>query len=424
MKMLEFSSMSRQRKGLTGLPTTTLLAALILANPLRAGAEEPPPFSISGFGTLGAVYHGLDGVEYRRDISTPDGAKADRWSFKPDSMVGVQMTARHGESLEATLQLVSRYSIDTGFKPRASWAFVKFKPREDIALRAGRLGIDLYMQGDSAEIGYANLLVRQPMIYYPRLLEGADAEWILPAGDGTLRFKGQYGKETGKLVSGDEPYDMRGSRIGAVLAEYAVGGWTTRVAAGKMTLKNDQESPATQAFYGALAMVPNGDEILGATTMKDRSLRYLVLGLGYDAGPIRAMAGYSTVSSPHWADLESLSAHIGYRIGKLTPYVAYTRQWADRSLVPTGIPWGLSPATDALNQGAAVAQAAMKANQSIAAVGARYDLSRNTALKLQVDRIRYQDPVAIVDSGLSSQNVAERDFKRMTLYSVALEFVF
>lgn len=405
-------------------PATVLIAALLLCSP-PARAENSSPVSLSGFGTVGALYNDSDGAAYSRDMSQPIGtAKAKRWSFKPDSMLGVQATARASDDLEATLQLVSRHSLGQSFKPQVAWAFLKYKPVEDVTLRAGRLGIDLYQQGDSAEIGFANLSVRQPIIFYPRAFDGADAEWTTPVGPGMLRLKGQMGLATGKMASGPEPYDAGGSRGKILVVEYAHRAWTARLSAGSIVMKNEFGDADTQALVSALPMAPNGAEILKTFAMKDRKVGYSALGLSYDDGPMKGMISYRIVTSPNVPDLKAFYALAGYRIGQLTPYASYANQRSERRLIPTGIPWGLSPATDALNQAAAVAQTAMWQNQSTTTVGLRYDTSRNTALKFQVDSIRYQDPWTIDDPALLTGDVAARAFKRMTLYSVALEFVF
>jgi hypothetical protein len=388
-------------------------------------AEEETTFTSSGFGTLSAVSHSRDGVEFHRDISVPAGAPAKRWSTNQDSMLGLQLSAQRGSELEATLQLISRDSIGTGYKPQVTWAFVKWTPTDDIIVRAGRLGVDFYLQGDAADIGYANLQVRQPLIFYPRILDGVDAEWSTALGDGSLRLKAQSGNTIGKLrVSGDD-HDTQGSHIDALLlAEYAQSGWTARLACGTLAVHDSPPSANAQALYGGLASTPHGAEILQAIALNDRAVGYRAMALSYDKGPIQAMAGHAVVHSSHWSDVKSSYLQLGYRIDKITPYAAYTVERTKRDLIPTGIPWGYSAATDALNQGAALAQSAVKHNQIAGTLGLRYDLSLHTALKFQVDDIHYQDLPTIVDPSVQTQDVANRGFKTLQLYSASLEFVF
>jgi len=386
--------------------------------------DETPQFSLSGFGTLGTVYHDHSGVQFRRDISVPNGAKGGELDFAQDSMLGVQATARPGSQFEATLQVVSRHSIDNDFQPQVTWAYAKYKPVEEFAIRAGRLGIELYLQGDTSEIGYTNLPIRQPIIFYPRTHDGIDAEYTQALGKGTLRLKGSLGLTVGKLKGGgsDDTYDHSGSKAVGLIVEYARTGWTGRVSAGELSLKDELSGPQFSALKNGLSMAPNGAEILARLSLKNRHVDFVSAALAYDSGPLQWTANYSVTSSQHWSDTQAFFTQLGYRLGSFTPYAIYSQQRTARQLAATGIPW--SPATADLNQGAALAQANLLINQSDIAAGVRYDISRNTALKFQVDRIRYKDPSSIVDPSLLGESVEHRATRKLSLFSMALEFVF
>lgn len=401
-----------------------LALAALCAMPAARAEDGAPLFSLSGFGTLGAVYHQRDGVEFRRDISEPRGVKAHHLGFAPDSMLGVQLTARPAEQLEATVQAVSRQAIEVDYQPQISWAYVKYRPSEDLALRAGRLGIEMYLQGDSAEIGYSNLPIRQPIIFYPRSHDGVDAEFAHPLGAGVLRLKGAVGQTVGKLRSGNASAYDTGGRLWLALAEYTESGWTGRVSAGRLTVDDELAGTDYQRLVDALALAPNGADIVAAVSMRRRRTDFLSLAMAYDAGPLQGAAGISRMASDNWADRYAFYAYGGYRLGQWTPYALYALQRTERGIVQTGIPGGLSAATDALNQAAALAQGAVKINQSDLGLGVRYELSRNSTLKFQVDRIRYRDPESLVDAALLAQPYENRKYRELSLLSVALEFVF
>jgi len=416
-----------QQRSPIGNAVRAFLAMLTLLGPGGgARADEPPALTLSGFGTLGAVYNdNRDGTGFRRDVIVSSGAPARRWSFGQDSKLGVQADLRHDDTLGATLQVISRNRYDTGYTPELTWAFVKWMPRPDLTLRAGRLGVEFYILGDTTEIGYANLGL--PTTQYPISADGVDAEWMTPMGAGTLRLKGQLTRLRGKMrMYAEQPGDADGTRVADLHLEYAQGPWLGRVTAGRLTVHVGPLDPSVQALYDALASpaVPRGAEIRDLLTLEGRVQSYVGAGLGYDSGSLRFLGYAGTLSSPGWADVHLLKAQAGYRIGEFTPYAGYLRQWTGRGLIETGIPMGFSAATDTLNQAALAAQAAVKANQTIATLGLRYELSRNTALKFQVDSVRYQDSPNVVDPSLLTTDVAGRGFKSMTIYSTALEFVF
>lgn len=391
-----------------------LAAALLLAlaQPALAEPDDESMFSVSGFATLGAVYHENGGQTFQRDLATPHVARSGQLNFQQDSMLGVQVTARPSPTLQGTVQMVSRDTIGDGYMPQVTWAYAKYTPVDEFSARLGRLGIELYLQGDSAEIGYANLRVRQQAIFYPRTMDGVDAEVTLPAGDGTIRLKGMAGATIGKIVSNGTVYDTRDSRIVGGLVEYANGPWTARWSAGRLQLNNAHEDPSVRQLYAAIAMTPNGAAINRRLSLEDRPIQYNALAFAYDSGPLTTQLTLVRESSPQWSDTHTLAALAGYRLGTVTPYVAYTRKQSRLQTLPTGIPDGLSPATDALNQAARQAQGSLTENHVDIALGLRHDFARNMALKLQADHFHYLP---------TYQGQAHR---RLTLLSMALEVVF
>lgn len=412
------------KKTIFSLLFAVVVFAWIIANHPALAADDGPSLSLSGFGTLGVAYNDRAGTEFRRDISQLTGARGQHLSTTPDSMLGVQATARSGNELEGTLQLVSRYGIDGDYRPRVAWAYLKFMPAENTSLRAGRLGIEMYMQGDAADIGYANPTIRQPIVFIPRSHDGVDAETTLPIGNGFLRLKGMFGLCDGKSSSDGTVYDESGSILRAALADYMLGDMTMRLAGGRLTLKHELAGDGTEALRAALAAAPNGQRINSALSYKDRRFDYISLAVAYDSGPWFGLASTNAIASPDWPTMYSFNTHAGYRLGKTAPYLAWYGQRTATGTIQTGIPSGLSPATDALNVGAALAQGNTRFNQEGLAVGVRREISRQMAIKLQMDHIRYKNSENVIDPIASSEPVETRHARSLNLWSAALEFVF
>lgn len=399
-----------------------MLAVLGLLSLPCALAEGNDMFSLSGFGTLGVAYHDERGVTYRRDVSQIRGAESGRIDPRPDSMLGAQLNVRLSGRTEAVLQAISREAIGTGWAPRVNWAYLKYTPDESSALRLGRLGLDLDLQGDLADIGYAGLMVRPQVILNPRFFEGVDAETTVPMAGGTLRLKGLAGWTRGRLLSGGEVYDTSGSTVYGGLAEYMRGGWSGRLSAGRVTMAKEAEG--VDALREALASAPEGHAALAGILMENRRQDFAALALAYEGGPLRTQASYTRVVSPGWTDQHMFYANAGYRLERLTPYLGYTRFWMDSSLVSTGIPDGLSEATDQFNAVTALAQSAPKVNKHVLAAGLRYELDDHMALKVQADVIRYKDPDNLIDPAQDATPADRRSWKSMMLYSMSLDFVF
>lgn len=412
------------KKNSVSLSRLMALTALLYWSAPYAEDMGGPDVEMRGYGTLGAVYHNASGVQYRRDISQGNGVAPGQLSFAQDSMLAVQGTAHLQADFDASVQLISRQDVYGRFVPEVAMAYAKYYDG-DTMVRLGRMTIETYMKGDSAEVGYANLLVRPPVIYYPRTFDGLDAENTLPLGEGLVRVKGTAGWTTGKLVNSTTPYDLGGSPGSGASVEYSRSGWTGRMAV--FTLKLNREVDALQpggTFASVLPLMPNGTQIFNALTMKDRRVTDQSIALLYDSGSVQGGAGYSQLLSRNWPTTKTAYAYAGYNLGVLTPYVSYSQERTNRTLIATGIPNGLSAQTDVLNQTVAYAQSLLLINQSDFSLGMRYDFAKNMAFKFQLDRIRYQDPVSLLDASLVNSSVANRGYKSLTLISVALDFLF
>jgi hypothetical protein len=380
---------------------------------------------LKGYGTLGAVYHDTPGVQYRRDISQPSsGAKAGQVSFAQDSMLAVQADFRSGSDLSGVVQVVSRLDVENRYTPQVSLANLKYREGASL-VRAGRMNIETYLEGDAAEIGYANPMVRQPIIHALRSLDGLAAETTRPLGGGLLRLQGQAGWAVDRLFSGKVLYDSRGAETLNAGVDYSVSAWTGRFSIGQSIFNN--QTPALQSggvFAAILPTLPNGAQLYSKFNMQARKYSNRMLTVGYDKDGMLGQAGYSVYLSPYWPAQRNYYLRGAYRVGDFTPYASYLKRRSERSFVGTGIPDGLSAQTDALNLAISNAEATLFCNQAEFALGMRYDFMRNRALKLQWERIRYQDSQNLIDNRTTNSRAEGREFVSMSLLSVAFEFMF
>lgn len=411
----------------SGMFARGMLLATLALQATAAQADEEAAFELRGFGTLGAVYHDTPGgVMYRRDISqsADHAARAGHVSFGQDSMLGVQGTLPLAAELEVSAQVVSRMDVDGSYDPQLTMGYLKYVA-SDSFVRLGRMTIETYLKGDAAEVGYANLQVRQPVLIYPRTFDGVDAETTRPLGDGLLRAKAMVGYTTGKLANpGAASYDTAGSSGTGAFVEYSRSGWTLRGAWYSLKMKNELEELKPGGLLNSLlAGAPNATDVFNRITMKDRRITSEMLALEYDREALQGELGYTWTRSHDWSTSRVFHAAMGYRIEQATPYLSYASSRHAREYA-LAYPAGMSPMTDQVNEALLQTQAGMLSNETSVALGVRYDFSKGKALKFQYDRIRYQDPGSIADPGLSTTAAGARGYKTMNLYSVALDFVF
>ncbi len=120
-------------------------------------------FSISGFGTFGIVHNDTRQVDVIRDLSQNNGVGYTRQTdVGMDSNLGLQIDGRFSDTLDGAIQVISRRNPDQ-FHPQLSWAYLRYLPNDNVIIRAGRLGFDVYMLADSKNVGYSYIWIRPPI---------------------------------------------------------------------------------------------------------------------------------------------------------------------------------------------------------------------------------------------------------------------
>lgn len=387
------------------------LACCLAASVGRAessGTGGNETFRISGFGTLGAVRTTSDDVEFVRDLSQARGASTE-WSAKTESLLGLQVDWQPSPKWQVTLQGLSRYRFDRTFRPEFSWAFIKYQPDPNISLRVGRLGTDFFMQADSRWVGYSFLSVRPPGDYFWYLpfhvIDGADASLNQVLGEGVLRSKLFYGISRGKAPLADEQWNISGSPMLGGYLEYQHGPWTGRL--GYASIRFAHDLPLAPML--AAAGVPLSAQDARLLRLEGRRSHYYSLGLVYDQGPVLVKAMLNRIDQGTLALEDSSAAYLlaGYRVGPWTPYLGVSRVYSRR-------------AGQAQGPVVAAVRAESHSNQKTVFLGARWDFSRDLALKAQWDRVRGR-PSSVFPYRME---IPGRWDGKVDVFSLSLDFVF
>ena len=385
----------------------------------EAALPESPVFSLHGFGTLGLTRTNEDSAQFVRDLTQPNGADT-RWTAKVDSLLGIQANVRFSPSTEGVVQVISRYHADSSYSPELTWAFLRYDFSPAFSLRAGRLGTEFYMLGDSRLVGYSNISVRPPADFYGPLvlsyIDGMDISATLAVASGLLKGKLYVGK-----AAENEPYapgilwDLQGSDLVGGYLDYTSGPWQFR--ASYAQLRFDREAP-TDTLLQSFGDPLHGQPYLSRVpemAMAHQRASFSSLGLVYDQGPVNVQFMLSQIihDSPAYADSKAAYILGAYRVGALTPYLGVSRSLSDTDPVPvTG-----NPVLDGVTA-SLVAQS--YTDQRTYTIGGRWDFQKNLTLKAQVDWIRGQPASVFLLKGTGSGGWDGH----MTVFSLALDFVF
>ncbi len=123
-------------------------------------ATEAVDFSMSGYGTVGFAKSDQN-VGYQRHISSAGG-------FRRDTVFGAQFNAQFNDEWSATLQtkVTSSPTVDHALQAAISWAFVSYRPTDDLLFRVGKLRIPFYLNSETADVGTTFASARLPIEVY------------------------------------------------------------------------------------------------------------------------------------------------------------------------------------------------------------------------------------------------------------------
>lgn len=407
-----------------------LWAVQVSSADVGTAAPSPLPdlkgevLTLQGFGTVGGIYNTTDEAEFIRDRSQPNGISGPGIGWEIDTRFGLQATWRPRGHIEAMLQLVTKQRYDGSWRPQISWAFLGYDFDPDLRLRVGRLGYDVYPNSDSRDVGYSYLWIRPPIDYFAQVhyshFDGLDLALVRPLGAGVLKSKLLAGQlnETAATPQGSD-YRMHGSTLWGGYLEYQTPSWQLRAGIGWMRLAH--EYPLYEPVKEALreSGVDQAITLAEDLRMADRDFRFLSAGAIYEDGPLRSQIQLRSLWSQTWAYADNLAGYwsLGYRLGRWTPYIVYSRIKSDHDQPDTGLPD--RPPFAALNEAVTQIAAATQADQDTFSLGARLDVREGLALKFQVDWVHNRDNPSLL--WLS----ADPDWNgRATVLSASLDFIF
>ena len=399
-------------------------------------AETISPWSFSGYGTLGYSHENKDDLNFVRDLGQKATSPRNS-TWLPDSRIGLQAAYRFSPQTDAVVQVVARDKDGATLGNSIEWAYLSHRPGEDLNLRFGRVGIDVFLLSDYRNLGYAQTTVRPNWDYYGFMpiysLDGLDATYSLNTAAGRWSFKSQFGRSQADVpvISGDT-YDFVVNNFFDVTVTHESGPW--RFKAGYATMKVANEAPLA-ALSGplagiAMAGVPGvsneAADLLDEMTFKGGRVDYLALGASYDDGTWLAQAEVSKISGDRQIYPQGTAAYlnIGRRFGNFTPYASVSGFRAAKSAAAAQNDWAAilaDPAAGVLQDTAIGVINSTRIDQHTYSLGIRWDVHTQAALKLQWDHIHIHEHGYGIWSPVQGATLAG---ERANLVTATVDWVF
>jgi hypothetical protein len=392
---------------------SALLTAILAAFAMSAQADDGPTITISGFGTAALTGTDTDLAEYIRPNQAAGVGKSFRTGV--DSNLGIQAMFKFNNNLSATVQGLSRKNAVDRFGGELTWAFLKYKINDDFSVRAGRIGMPVYMISDFRLVGYANTMIRPPAEVYRQVnaenFEGMDVVWQHSFDDTTITAQVGYGNSKNAQPGNVQ---VRFKPVSTIHVVAENGPFTLRF--GRADADFTVENSATLSGLIATLNTVGLSQVAKDLKITDVKGSFTSLGATVDYKNFLVQSEYAVrkTESRLVMDTTSYYAMFGYRMGKFTPYYYYGNIKQDSPRTYAGL-----PTTGPLAGLTAAINGAVKAGlQSTNAVGMRWDFHKSAALKVQVDRITPKDGAGAfinVKPGFSGP---------VNVYAAGIDFVF
>jgi hypothetical protein len=373
------------------LSAPLLLLALAYAECAGARTQDGPGWSVSGFGTLGLVHASERHADYTSSAMKHSGAGATRrWSADVDSRFGLQLDLALNRRWSGVLQVVSEQGLDNSYRPRVEWANIKYQATPELALRAGRIALPMFLTAEYRKVGYVYPWVRPPVEGYGVLpftsADGVEANYRWSAGSVRNSTQLFWGHEEVALAG-----RLRGwGRHIAGLASTC--DWRALSVRASLVSADATTGIGAPLFDGFAAFGVAGEALGRRYRIDHKRISIASIGANYDPGQWFLMAEASgTRSASLLGSTRSVYASAGWRHQAFTPWLTWSHVRAvgpasDPGLALDGLAAPAASRADTLNAGLNLLLATVPRQVSLGA-GLRWDLRADTALKFQYDRV-------------------------------------
>jgi hypothetical protein len=403
-------------------------------------------YSISGYGTLGYARSDKS-FTYQRFID--DGG-----TLRRDSVAGLQIDASIDNQIGATAQLRASPASDNDAKYGATvaWAFVSYRPTNDLLFRAGRQRIPLYLYSQNLDVAATYEFARLPTEMYSispnNEMDGISFSKSWGSIGNEFVVDGFWGKSKSDVrvwirdgIPGIQDSGATFRKLeadgGGLALSYKRSESTYRMSVSKVKIGErggNSSIPTTFAYvslgpgvgyYQVDPMLPGP----GIATVRKFDFTTVTFGADIDIGSnYRFIGEFARTNVPQTA-LSTQStrgyASIQRRVEKWTPYLTYSflksqsaplqlHLAVDHAAVP-----GFVPNAALINAAQRLgADQVLAFDQRSLAIGTSYSLSATSKLKAELMHVRIGQVSSLVDAPPGS-NIRNQSINVISLsYSV------
>lgn len=268
-------------------------------------AKADVDINFSGFGTLGVILSDSSLHGFRLDVSRDNGIYSGDTGFKEGSLLGAQLELSLSDQWQFIGQFVYKDRTEQSFENSVELAFLRFNPSPAWSIRAGRMGLDLFMMTEYRNIGFAYPWTHPPTEFYGIIpnenLEGVDVTYTHTVNKHLLRTKIYYGKSDGVVATDYSITDTNIENIYGVSVEYELEHQLFRFNYTQATAIGSESAEIKYLQQQLLSIPsfiwPEAKFAASALTIDGLTFDYATLGYRFDNSTWLAQAEVAVIKS-------------------------------------------------------------------------------------------------------------------------------
>ncbi|MCL9783783.1 hypothetical protein M9194_20365 [Vibrio sp. S4M6] len=367
---------------------------------MESNDEEDSRFTFGGYLSFG--------VGYESQPYNYDGMGTNKRSdWEQLSLVGLQLNYQFSDSTSVGVQGLAQGAEN--WSTEITWAYLKHRFDSGITVRAGRLGVPLYIYSDYIDVGYAYPWARTPVNVYGLMpftsYTGTDATYSFDLDVASLRVQSFVGSTTSDTNFGETDFPL----IYGLNLTLNYDDMMFRVIGGKangLTINNGN-SNATNSYD----LLINNNTSLVVGTLNDENAFFVGSGFAYDDGDYLVISElirqYTAGMYPDW---NSGYITLGYYIEEFLPYVT------------AGF---IRSTDDDLRESNSTSQLFFNTMYNTYSLGVRWDVYENIALKGDVTLLdNFGDTNGALSGRAGKALLGQSVTDSLVIYTIRLDLTF
>ncbi|MDC0610096.1 hypothetical protein OAP63_05140 [Vibrio sp.] len=371
---------------------------------------------LSGFGSISESYSDSDSLGFRSSLAQ-DGQTG--WSWKPDSLIGLQLDSQLTDSLDATLQFVGRDRINNDLDSSVEWAYLTYRSSDLWNVRVGRVAFDSTLIGSFGAVAYAYDWVRPPTEFYSQIpiysFDGAELARRFYLSNSSLELKLFGGYSSNDYQAQSSPVTFKLAPIIGIAARYESNGVLARLSFSHSEFDGfyNRDVEYVEGLLEPYSASPVIAETLDNLDLNNYSVNYYSAGVQHRFDNWTLMSEASYLQSDASLFLSYFAAYMGvsHRIGEysLFGFLSHGQTTDDVYQIPSGVNSNIQQIFNVVDS-----------HQSTVSLGSRWDITNQLAIKFQWDRSFVKQGEAL----LWSRSTDDTPKQNVDVFTLSLNFIF